>query len=213
MYLRALLVGAALSVAVFATLAAAQEENCTEVASIGPETTGQRVGPFEVSGDKVRISGTTRSLDPQGTTPILSVTLRDEGGIPVVSSVPIEGEAVSKDIPSGPGTFLLEILTVTDIEYTLTVEDCTSSPSSAGTSQKGGDTTGPSPSPPPRPSTSPSPRPNPTPPPNLTPQTPSNSTPAPPFKAGGPQDGPVPLMPGGSCPKEFPVKQGKACYR
>ena len=36
--------------------------------------------------------------------------------------------------------------------------------------------------------------------------------PAPPFNAGGPQDGPVPLMPNGSCPKEFPIQSGIACY-
>jgi hypothetical protein len=36
--------------------------------------------------------------------------------------------------------------------------------------------------------------------------------PTPSFKAGGAEAGPVPLMPNGSCPKEFPVKQGEACY-
>ena len=32
------------------------------------------------------------------------------------------------------------------------------------------------------------------------------------FEAGGPEGGPVPLMPGGRCPSEYPVKQGDACY-
>ena len=36
--------------------------------------------------------------------------------------------------------------------------------------------------------------------------------PAPQFKAGGAEAGPVPLMPSGGCPKEFPVKKGSACY-
>jgi hypothetical protein len=36
--------------------------------------------------------------------------------------------------------------------------------------------------------------------------------PTPSFKAGGAEAGPVPLMPNGRCPKEFPVKQGGACY-
>jgi len=30
--------------------------------------------------------------------------------------------------------------------------------------------------------------------------------------AGGPSSGPVPLMPDGSCPAEFPVRQNEACY-
>lgn len=37
-------------------------------------------------------------------------------------------------------------------------------------------------------------------------------SPLPPFNAGGPKDGPVPVMPGGSCPQEYPVMHGKACY-
>jgi hypothetical protein len=33
------------------------------------------------------------------------------------------------------------------------------------------------------------------------------------FEAGGPRYGPVPLMPGGECPFEYPLKRGGACYR
>lgn len=33
------------------------------------------------------------------------------------------------------------------------------------------------------------------------------------LQAGGPEDGPAPLMPGGGCPGEYPVQQGGACYR
>ena len=32
------------------------------------------------------------------------------------------------------------------------------------------------------------------------------------FDSGGPTGGPVPLMPDGSCPPEFPIKQNGACY-
>jgi hypothetical protein len=32
------------------------------------------------------------------------------------------------------------------------------------------------------------------------------------FEAGGPEGGPVPLMPGKGCPSEYPVKRGGACY-
>lgn len=31
--------------------------------------------------------------------------------------------------------------------------------------------------------------------------------------AGGPQDGPVPLMPNGSCPKEFLTERDGECYQ
>ena len=32
------------------------------------------------------------------------------------------------------------------------------------------------------------------------------------FEAGGPSSGPVPLMPDGSCPREFPAMREGACY-
>ncbi|MDQ3637603.1 MAG: hypothetical protein M3426_06355 [Actinomycetota bacterium] len=32
------------------------------------------------------------------------------------------------------------------------------------------------------------------------------------LEAGGPGEGPVPPMPSGGCPKEFPLQKGKACY-
>jgi hypothetical protein len=32
------------------------------------------------------------------------------------------------------------------------------------------------------------------------------------FSSGGPEDGPVPPMPGGDCPKEFPVEKPDGCY-
>jgi hypothetical protein len=33
------------------------------------------------------------------------------------------------------------------------------------------------------------------------------------LEAGGPKDGPVPALPGGGCPAEFPVEQSNTCYR
>lgn len=37
-----------------------------------------------------------------------------------------------------------------------------------------------------------------------------NTTPL--FESGGPEDGPVPPMPGGDCPPEYPVEKGDGCY-
>ncbi len=33
------------------------------------------------------------------------------------------------------------------------------------------------------------------------------------FESGGPEDGPVPPMPGGGCPEEFPAKRDGGCWR
>ncbi len=32
------------------------------------------------------------------------------------------------------------------------------------------------------------------------------------FTSGGPEDGPVPPMPGGGCPPEYPDEKGDGCY-
>ena len=48
--------------------------------------------------------------------------------------------------------------------------------------------------------------------------SPTTATPAPTrdrgplMDAGGPTAGPVPLMPGGGCPEEYPVQRNGACY-
>ncbi len=69
-------------------------------------------------------------------------------------------------------------------------------------------------SPPPPPQKSePAPPPQPRPPTPAPPPPPQpNPSPAPPFKAGGSAEGPVPPMPNGSCPKEFPDRHGNACF-
>ena len=51
--------------------------------------------------------------------------------------------------------------------------------------------------------------------PTTTTASPSPSTPSPSdrmLNSGGPRRGPVPLMPGGECPPEYPVKKDDACY-
>ncbi len=51
--------------------------------------------------------------------------------------------------------------------------------------------------------------------PTTTTASPSPSTPSPSdrmLKSGGPAHGPVPLMPSGKCPSEYPVRKDGACY-
>ncbi len=65
--------------------------------------------------------------------------------------------------------------------------------------------------------TSPEPPSPPTTPPTTTTTPPPTTTTTPPptttMDAGGPERGPVPLMPGGGCPDEYPVERGGACFR
>jgi outer membrane biosynthesis protein TonB len=77
-----------------------------------------------------------------------------------------------------------------------------------GTSPPSQKTPQPSPkTPPPAPKTT-APRPTPPPPPAPAPRPDSGTL----FEAGGPTTEPVPLMPNGSCPREYPEKRGEACY-
>jgi len=51
------------------------------------------------------------------------------------------------------------------------------------------------------------------PPPRLSPPpSPPDRNPGMLMEAGGSTEGPVPRMPSGSCPKEFPVEKGQGCY-
>jgi hypothetical protein len=87
-------------------------------------------------------------------------------------------------------------------------------PGGQTTSKGGGDskgTTTPSSSSSSAPKSTPSAPPSP---PSPTPRTSPPSTPpsGPNFNSGGPSEGPVPVMPGGKCPKEFPVQKNGACF-
>ena len=97
---------------------------------------------------------------------------------------------------------------------TITTPPPTSSPPSTTITTPPPKSTPPTKTPPP--ASSPPPK---TPPPTTSASPPSSAsaspTPQPPrdlFNAGGPSNGPVPLMPDGGCPEEFPVKHNGLCY-
>jgi hypothetical protein len=80
---------------------------------------------------------------------------------------------------------------------------CEALPSRPTSSPGGDDLTTPAP-----PSTTTTTTPPTTPPTTSPPTTPPSTM----MNSGGPERGPVPLMPGGSCPAEFPVERSVACY-
>ena len=169
------------------------QANCTEVLSIGPETENIRTDPFQIQGDTIRLSGKLQSLD-EGVFPLLIITPTDESGLAVDYFQATDNGPFDYNVLVGPGTYTLDIETSGSERYSLKVEDCGSSP--------GGND--PSPSPSPAPSSSPTPSPSPTP----IDRGPGQNL----FRSGGPSEGPLPLMANGTCPKEFPVKRGGACY-
>jgi hypothetical protein len=175
----------------------------------------QESPPFNTTTDSFRVSYETTADIPDA-----PFFLTVEGEEPVAGgNVSREGSVSGETfISEPPGRYSLNINTTNGMEYTIRIEECgeggEASPGE-GKSGEGPDppTTQPSPAPPP-PSPSPPPEPRPTPPPAPRP------TPVPLpqedegelMNAGGPSAGPVPIMPNGSCPPEFPERRGDACY-
>jgi hypothetical protein len=178
-------------------------------------TGNQTTDTFRTTTDSFRVRWEVdegNTTDPN-LTPNLLVEVNDDEDIPVSTGTQDGGGTGQTFVNEPPGTYSLDITFIggQGATYTVTVEQCEGGGSPSA--NPGGRTTQQSPPPkktsPSPPSPSPPPSPRPTPPPPSTQPTP---TPAPPFKAGGAEAGPVPLMPNGGCPKEFPIKQGKACY-
>ena len=147
-------------------------------------------GPFTTSSDSFVVTMDASSAEPGGAA--VGVTQISDTPNPLT----IREQAFQTPgtesllIQNGPGKYAVSV-GFAGSDYTITVEECTS-----------GSTGSPSPSPQPNPQPNPQPTPQPTP----QPRDPGL------LDAGGPSHGPLPLMSHGSCPKEFPVKRGDACY-
>ena len=166
------------------------QDQCTEVLTIGPETENIISEPFEITGNTFRLSGDLTFLT-EGGLPGISITPMDEQGNSV-GFFPIDQEGpFTENVLEGPGTFTLEITTINQVEYTITVEDCGSSPTGGGAAQYDDSSVAP---------------------PAEAPVAPPADDPSL-FESGGPEEGPAPVMPGGACPPEFPNARDGGCWR
>lgn len=152
--------------------------------------------------------------------PYLNTVVLDEDGSPAGDAFQ-SGEGTRETFIDGsPGSYYLDIDTAGDVDYTVTVEQCEDSGPSTSLNEQDRSPTGQT-----RPLAQRSP----------ISGSPKDSGPGPIeeprdissldepideddgpdelLKAGGPEEGPVPTMPGGECPPEFPTKQDGACYR
>jgi hypothetical protein len=175
----------------FNPIAQAQED-CTEVAAFGPETEDQTTDPFEISGNTIRLTADLTSLSP--IEPFFTAILFDEEGLLADTMAFTQAGTQTENFLVDPGTYTLE-LEAGDTEYTLTVEDCGASPLDGEVTQYEDPGVAPI-------------QPEPTPDPEPVEQNNGEL-----MNAGGPESGPVPAMPSGECPPEYPKASDGECYR
>ncbi len=173
-------------------------------------TQDQTTPPFDIRGNEWRFVANARTTTEASGNLNVDANNQAEPARPIpeafvtLSASPGQTPSESSDILDGPGSFTLEI-EANGVEYTIRVCE-----RGGGGGQPKDQPTG---APKERPKSAPKeqpkgqPRQQPAPPPRPIP-----SPPEPSFKAGGPSQGPVPLMPNGRCLREFPVKQGGACW-
>ena len=186
-------------------------------------TSNQRSDTFRTATDSLLITYDVISADVTqpstsgGTEPSVTIDLLNEQGTPV-GSASQNGEGAGETlVGTPPGTYSLDITATGNADYVVTVEECgDDGPPSTNQDNRGQNAT-----PGPSPDRGQNTRPNP----NLNrnpvqqqPRTPQvqqrpPQDPGELMKAGGLPEGPVPPMPGGNCPKEFPTKRGGACYQ
>lgn len=166
-------------------IAQQQSGGCTPVTEI--EGRGdQQSEPFRVAGQSFRV--VFEADNPGQTDGYAFFNVVDENG----GIVQPDSQDLSSDSPtrvegdatfsSGPGSYTIEIASQ-EADYTITVEDCDASAAVRTASQR----------------------------PTALPRTGQDDTRRL-LEAGGPEDGPVPIIPGGGCPDEYPVERSGACY-
>ena len=162
-----------------------QGEGCTPVTEI--EGRGdQQSEPFRIGGQSFRVI--FEADNPGETDGYAFFNVIDENdGIVQPDSQDLSEESPTRvegeaTFSSGPGEYAIEIASE-EANYTITVEDCGASAAVQTASRQ----------------------------PAALPRTgPDNTRRL--LEAGGPTDGPVPAMPGGGCPKEYPVESSGTCY-
>src|SRR5215211_4682686 len=179
------------------------QQNCDEVQTF----TGSGIKetqPFTVTSDTWRLR-----YDFESTTPDQQSSSFDMSVYKTSNTIPesvITLERPGSDttyVQAGAGTYYLSIGS-TNATWTVTVEDCSASSPPGSPNPKGSaSSSAPASTPASKPATTP------------TPDSPSRK-PKPKrdlFDSGGPENGPVPLMPDGRCPAEFSVERAGLCYQ
>ena len=175
--------------------AANAQQNCDEVQTF----TGSGIKetqPFTVTSDTWRLRYDFESTTPDQQSSSFDMSVYKTGNTIPESVITLERPGSDTSyVNAGAGTYYLSIGSA-NATWTVTVEDCSASAPSGSPKPPGSASAS-------APASTPAPA------------SPSRKQPKPDrnlFESGGPTSGPLPLMPNGGCPREFPVQRGKACY-
>jgi hypothetical protein len=174
-------------------VAIAQQTDCTLVDTFAGEGF-RETRPFTITSDRWQLTYEVSGLQP-GQEAGLFITVYSSANDQFVTSTSQEREGINIfAVNAGPGTYYLDIVSVFG-SWRVNVEECGGggSPIAAAVTTPNLSAT-----------TLPTATPGPT--------STANPTPNPLLGAGGPRYGPVPFLPGGGCPFEYPVKRDGGCY-
>ena len=173
------------------------QQNCETLQTFSGEGI-KETQPFTVTGDTWRLRYDFQSSAPDQQSSSFDMSVYKSGNTIPETVITLESPGSDTSyVDAGAGTYYLSIESA-NATWTVTVEECsapaqTASPTPPGSASAPAST----------PASTPAPDP-----PSRKPKKPKRDL----FDSGGPTSGPLPLMPNGGCPREFPVQRGKACY-
>ena len=171
------------------------QQNCDEVQTF----TGSGIKetqPFTVTSETWRLRYDFESTTPDQQSSSFDMSVYKTGNTIPESVITLERPGSDTTyIQAGAGTYYLSIGSA-NATWTVTVEECSASAPPGSASPKGS-TSSSAPASKPAPAS-----------PSRKPRPERNL-----FDSGGPENGPVPLMPDGGCPAEFSVERAGLCYQ
>ena len=169
------------------------QQNCEAVQTFSGDGI-KDTQPFTVTGDTWRLRYDFQSTAPDQQSSSFDMSVYKTGN--TIPETVITSESPGSDtsyVNAGAGTYYLSIESA-NATWTVIVEECSAS-AQTGSSTPPGSASAPASTPAPDS-------------PSRKPKKPKRDL----FDSGGPTSGPLPLMPNGGCPQEFPERRGKACY-
>jgi hypothetical protein len=179
------------------------QQNCDEVQTF----TGSGIKetqPFTVTSDTWRLRYDFQSTTPNQQSSSFDMSVYKTGNTIPESVITLERPGSDTTyVQAGAGTYYLSIGS-SNATWTVRVEECSASAPPGSPNPKGSASSSASAS---KSASKPASKPAP-PSPSRKPKPKRNL-----FDSGGPENGPVPLMPDGGCPAEFPVARAGLCYQ